>query len=91
MAGSTHVLGAEGIAICVFLAAAVVGFKRSLWLVVVGLAAHGIFDLLHGRVITNPGVPVWWPPFCAAYDVVAAGYLASLLGRRTARLAGASL
>jgi hypothetical protein len=91
MADSTHALVVETIAICVFLAMAVVGFKHSLWLVVLGLAAHGVFDLLHGRVITNSGVPVWWPPFCFAYDVVAAGYLASLLARRGAPLAGASL
>src|SRR3954471_23031372 len=91
MADSTHALLEEGVGICVFLAAAVVGFKRSLWLVVLGLAAHGVFDLLHARVITNPGVPGWWPPFCSAYDVVAAGYLASLLGRRAAPEAGASV
>src|SRR3954471_19807335 len=90
VAGSTRVLIEESIAICIFLAAAVVGFKSSLWLVVVGLAAHGVFDLLHGRLITDPGVPVWWPPFCSAYDIVAAGYLAVLLVRRPAPVAAAS-
>jgi hypothetical protein len=43
----------------VFLAAAVSGFKSSLWVVVAALAAHGIFDLGHGTVISNPGVPSW--------------------------------
>lgn len=43
------------------------------------LAAHGIFDLVHGSVISNPGVPTWWPEFCLAYDVTAAVYLAWLL------------
>jgi hypothetical protein len=89
MASSTHALLAEGIAICAFLAAAIVGFKHSLWLVVIGLAGHGVFDLLHGRMIANPGVPVWWPPFCGTYDVVAAGYLASLLSKRAVPVAGA--
>jgi hypothetical protein len=82
MAGSTQALVEENIAITVFLAGAVVGFKRSLWVVVVLLAAHGIFDLLHSSVITNPGVPAWWAQFCFAYDIVAAGYLAALLVRR---------
>ena len=36
---------------------------------------------IHGRLIVNPGVPVWWPAFCGAYDVVAAAYLAFLLLR----------
>ena len=32
-----------------------------------------------GSVISNPGVPTWWPEFCLAYDVTAAVYLAWLL------------
>jgi hypothetical protein len=82
MGGSIRALIAESIAIVVFALAAVVGFKRSLWLVVAGLAMHGVFDAIHDRVITNPGVPVWWSPFCITYDVAAAGYLAYLLLRR---------
>ena len=82
--GSDHALGVETAVIVVFLAASIVGFKYSLWLVVAALAAHGVFDAVHGRLIANPGVPAWWPPFCLAYDVVAAGYLAYLLLRRGA-------
>ena len=82
MGGSDHALGVETAVIIVFLAASIVGFKYSLWFVVAGLAAHGIFDAFHDQVIANPGVPAWWPQFCLAYDVVAAGYLAYLLLRR---------
>jgi hypothetical protein len=82
MGGSIRALLSESVAIIAFLLAAIVGFKRSLWLVVAGLAAHGIFDAFHPRMITNPGVPVWWPQFCLSYDIVAAGYLAYLLSRR---------
>ena len=82
MGGSVHALGVETAVIIVFLAASIVGFKYSLWFVVAGLAAHGIFDAFHDQVIANPGVPAWWPQFCLAYDVVAAGYLAYLLLRR---------
>ena len=76
MGASTHVLILESLACAIFLAAAVSGFKSSLWVVVVALAAHGIFDLTHGAVISNPGVPNWWPAFCLTYDVTAAAYLA---------------
>lgn len=76
---STHALVLESLVGIVFLAAALSGFRSSLWIVVVALAAHGIFDLAHGRVISNPGVPSWWPPFCFSYDVTAAAYLAWLL------------
>jgi hypothetical protein len=87
MGGSIQVLGLESIAIVAFLAASIAGFKRSLWLVVAALAAHGVYDLVHGQLFTNPGVPLWWPAFCLAYDVVAAGYLAWLLSRAKVRAA----
>jgi hypothetical protein len=82
MGGSIHALLAESVGITIFLAAALVGFQGSLWLVVAGLAAHGVYDAFHAWMITNPGVPLWWAPFCLAYDVVAAGYLSYLLLRR---------
>jgi hypothetical protein len=78
---SLHALAAEALPMVVFLAAAVVGFRRSLWIVAAALAGHGLFDLVHGHWIANPGVPAWWPGFCGAYDVVAAAYLALLLAR----------
>ena len=65
----------------VFIVAASVGFRGSLWLVAAGLAAHGIQDFFHGSIVANPGVPPWWPAFCGAYDVAAAGYLAWRLTR----------
>src|SRR5258705_6633771 len=64
MGASTHTLVLESLAGAVFLLAAVYGFRSSLWVVVVALAAHGIFDLVHGSAIPNPGVPTWWPEFC---------------------------
>jgi hypothetical protein len=81
MGASTHALVLESLLATIFLAVAVVGFRLSLWIVVAALAAHGIFDRLHGSVVANPGVPAWWPAFCLAYDMMAAGYLAWLLGR----------
>lgn len=81
MGASTQVLMVESMAIVVFLGASIAGFKRSLWIVVAALAAHGVFDLVHGHLIDNPGVPAWWPSFCLAYDVAAAVYLAWLLLR----------
>jgi hypothetical protein len=79
MGGLPGALLHESIPILVFLALAVLGFKWSPWLLVVAMAAHGVFDLLHGRLIANPGVPMYWPAFCLSYDVVTALYLAVLL------------
>lgn len=86
MGGSMQSLLAECVAMIPFLAASMAGFKKTQWLVVVGLAAHGVFDLVHPHLLTNPGVPTWWPSFCLAYDVVAAGYFATvLMGQTPAR------
>jgi hypothetical protein len=76
MAGSGRALVVESLLAGVFVAAASLGFRRSLWLVAAALAAHGAQDLFHARLVANPGVPAWWPAFCSAYDFAAAGYLA---------------
>lgn len=76
MGGSTHTLVLEVVVAGVFVVAAASGFRRSLWIVVAALAAHGIQDLFHQALITNPGVPGWYPHFCLAYDLTAAAYLA---------------
>ena len=49
---------------------------------VVGLTTTGVGmdrDRAFYPTVMNPGVPMWWPEFCATYDVVAAAYLAWLL------------
>lgn len=81
MAGSADAILAESVVMTPFLLAAAAGFRLNLWLVVGALAGHGVLDLVHGRLVTNPGVPAWWPAFCMTYDIVAAGFLAWLLTR----------
>src|ERR1700704_5689551 len=58
MGASAHALVVEALVWLAFIVAAVSGFKRSLWLVVVALSVHGIFDLTHATYIANEGVPV---------------------------------
>ena len=81
MGGSGRAMVVESLVAGVFIVAASFGFRRSLWLVAAALAAHGVQDLFHARLVANPGVPVWWPPFCMTYDLAAAGYLAWRLTR----------
>ena len=88
MGASTRALVVESLVCAVFLAVAVSGFRWSLWVVVVALAAHGVFDLTHAAFISNPGVPSWWPEFCLTYDLTAAVYLAWLLKSGRIRAAG---
>src|SRR4051812_19891994 len=76
IAGDTRSMLPEVSIAFIFVAAAALGFRRNLWLVVAALAAHGIQDAFHGLLVINPGVPRWWPPFCMTYDLIAAGFLA---------------
>jgi hypothetical protein len=76
---SLTALAIESLVMLFFVLAAVLGFKRNLWIVVGALVGHGVFDSLHAHMIANPGMPLWWPGFCLAYDVVAGGYLALML------------
>jgi|SRR5688572_13080118 len=82
MSGSVQTVAIESAVMVLFAAAAVAGFKSSAWIVVGALAGHGVFDAVHGHLIENAGVPVWWPAWCLAYDVGAAAGLAWLLRRR---------
>jgi len=82
MSESVHTVLLEAMVMTGFSIAAVVGFKSSAWVVVGGLAGHGVFDAFHGNVLQNSGVPIWWPAFCLAYDLGAAAGLAWVIKRR---------
>ena len=84
MSGSIQTVALESVVMTLFVIAAVAGFKGSAWIIVGALAAHGVQDAVHGHIIANAGVPAWWPAWCLAYDVGAAGGLAWLLMRAKA-------
>jgi hypothetical protein len=86
MSGSVQAVLLESIVMTGFAIAAVGGFKSSAWIVVGALAGHGVFDALHGEVLENSGVPVWWPAFCLAYDLGAAASLAWLVNAGLLRM-----
>lgn len=83
--GDPAALLAEGLVCVGFVVLAGIGFKKSPWVIVIALIAHGIFDGVHPHVLENGGVPVWWPEFCRAYDIIAGAFLA-LRQIRTRRL-----
>ncbi len=83
MGSSMRALLLESLIAGAFVALAVAGFKKHPWLIAGALAGHGVLDFFHHRLVHNPGVPVWWPGFCLAFDVLAGGYLAMLLVRRS--------
>jgi hypothetical protein len=80
--GSGLVILVESAWSLVFMALALVGFRRSPLLIALVIASHGAFDLLHSHVVSDAGVPAWWPSFCMTYDVTA-GLLLLLLTQQT--------
>ena len=75
------IIGWEAGGLLLFCMAAIVGFRRNLWIVVGAFCGHGLLDAVHDRLIVNPGTPGWWPIFCLAFDVTAAAYLAWRISR----------
>jgi uncharacterized membrane protein HdeD (DUF308 family) len=69
LGGSRHALGWELVIGVVFSAVAIIGALVLPALVGIGIIAHGLFDLVHDVLITNSGVPTWWPSFCGSIDV----------------------
>ena len=76
--GRGTVIAVETVVAAVFVLVAAIAVTGSAWLLVAGVAGHGLKDLWQQRTgfVANTR---WWPPFCAAVDVVAAGLLAVLI------------
>jgi hypothetical protein len=76
--GRGQVIAVESAVAGLFVVVAAVSVGGSAWLLVLGLAGHGLKDLWQHRTqfVRNTR---WWPPFCATVDWVAAGILAGAL------------
>ena len=78
-AGERAVAGKEMLYGLPFLAAglvfAFVSLRQSAVVVGAFWMLHGLYDLVHARLITNSGVPRWYPVWCCAVDVVIGAYL----------------
>lgn len=61
---------AEVFVASIFSILALCGALRWPILLGLGIFMHGIFDLVHNNFISNSGVPLWWPMFCASIDLV---------------------
>jgi hypothetical protein len=73
--GRRHVLAVETAVASAFVVVAAAAVTGSAWLIVAGLAGHGLKDMWQHRTGFVAGTR-WWPPFCAAVDFVAAGLVA---------------
>ncbi len=76
--GRWHVVAIESSVAGFFVVVAALSVSASAWLLVLGLAGHGLKDLWQHRThfVRNTR---WWPPFCATVDWVVAAILAAAL------------
>ena len=76
--GRWKVIAAECSVAGLFVVIAAVSVTGSAWLMVAGLAGHGLKDLWQHRTrfVRNTR---WWPPFCATVDWVAAAILTTAI------------
>lgn len=73
--GSARDLAVESLFIGIGLTTAVLALHYGAFWLAIGLALHGVWDLLHHpdrTVMGTQGVPGWYIPFCAVYDFSAA-------------------
>ena len=73
--GRWLVIAVETNVAAIFVIIAAAAITQSPWLLVVGLAGHGLKDLWQHRrhFVANTR---WWPPFCLVVDAVAATIIA---------------
>jgi hypothetical protein len=76
--GRPSVITVEATIAGVFAVVAAAGVTGPAWLLVAGLAGHGVKDLWQHRrhFVANTR---WWPPFCLVVDWVAAAILVVLI------------
>jgi hypothetical protein len=77
--GRPRVIAVETGVAAAFVVVAAVAVTGSAWLLVAGLAGHGLKDLWQYRTGFVADTR-WWPPFCATVDFVAATIIAIALG-----------
>lgn len=70
MSRNTDTILYEIVIALVFTITALFSSKYSMYIVAAGLILHGVYDAAHDLILINTGVPIWWPGFCAAFDVV---------------------
>ena len=55
--------------------------RYSAFLLAAGYIGHGVYDIAHPLLFSNPGTPLWWPEFCGTIDVIIGAYLIALAKR----------
>lgn len=77
--GPGTTLGELAVALAVFVCAYLGVAGAAVWLAA-GYALHGVWDWFHDIEAVPTRVSRWFPPACAAFDFVVAGFILLFLG-----------
>jgi hypothetical protein len=72
--GRPRIIPVESSVAFAFIILAAAAVTESAWLLVIGMAGHGLKDLWQHRTQFVAGTR-WWPPFCMAVDFVVAAII----------------
>jgi hypothetical protein len=73
--GRPRIIAVESLVAFAFIVIAAAAVTGTPWLLVIGLAGHGVKDLWQHRTQFVRGTR-WWPPFCMVVDFVVAAIIA---------------
>ena len=68
--GAENALIFQLIVACLFVLVAIIGRNAGGPIIAFAIMAHGIYDLGFHWFGTGGGVPIWWPAFCSAVDLI---------------------
>ena len=75
--GRRAIVWTEALAALFFIGLALAGLGLSRWFIPSAFVLHAAWDALHHRVIST-GLPTWYPPLCAVFDLLFAAGLVSI-------------
>lgn len=52
----------------------IAGLHGPSWIIAAGFLLHAVWDWIH-HAMRKHTVGMWWPPFCAIYDILIGSYL----------------
>ena len=73
--GDPKHLQEELIGLAIYGSLAAVGYRRSIWWLVVGIGGHALWDWAHKPDMLEGYTPSWYREYCILVDLMLAGYV----------------
>ena len=74
--GDPKHLREELIGLAIYGSLAAIGYRRSIWWLVIGIGGHALWDWAHKPDMLEGYTPSWYREYCILVDLLLAGYVA---------------